>query len=104
MYGLLEDDLKTINEILAKYHDIEEVVIFGSRAKGNYRPGSDIDLAIKGEVGDNIVLQVSATLNQETLLPYFFDIVAYKSLDNGALIEHIDRIGKPIYKRASSAP
>lgn len=49
MYGLLERDLKYILEAVRKYPEIEKVIIFGSRAMGNYKPGSDIDIALKGQ-------------------------------------------------------
>lgn len=100
MYGLLDRDLKYILEAVRKYIEIEEVIIFGSRAMGNYKKGSDIDLALVGEnVDRKIVRSLSDELNEEYPLPYFFDVVNYKDISNDELIKHIDNVGKSIYVR-----
>ncbi|WP_204226487.1 nucleotidyltransferase domain-containing protein [Clostridium botulinum] len=49
MFGLLERDIKYINEVLDKFEEIEKAIIFGSRAMGNYKKGSDVDIAIIGK-------------------------------------------------------
>ncbi|WP_026894347.1 nucleotidyltransferase domain-containing protein [Clostridiisalibacter paucivorans] len=100
MYGLLDRDLKFILEAIDKYSEIEEVVLFGSRAMGNYKKGSDVDLAIVGENIDRKILRrISDDLNEEYPLPYFFDVVVYKDISNEELKKHIDSVGKSIYKR-----
>lgn len=102
MYGLLDRDLKFILEAIDKYSEIEEVVLFGSRAMGNYKKGSDVDLAIVGENIDRKILRrISDDLNEEYPLPYFFDVVVYKDISNEELKKHIDSVGKSIYKRNS---
>lgn len=88
MYGLSQREVDVMNEVL-KSLDIQKVVLFGSRAKGNYKKGSDVDLAI---VGDE--RKVSYILNEETNLPYVFDVVNLHKITNKNLIEHIERIGK----------
>ncbi len=93
MYGLLQQDLDTLYDALRRFPNIEQAILFGSRAKGNFRPGSDVDIALKGKDLSQTVLQLSTYLNQETLLPYQFDIIDYTSIDNQDLIEHIDRVG-----------
>ncbi|MGB7248186.1 MAG: nucleotidyltransferase domain-containing protein [Phormidesmis sp.] len=98
-YGLKARDIEHIISAIAQIDEIAEVVLFGSRAKGNYQTGSDIDLAIKGEgVTYRSVIQLSEKLNEETPLPYFFDIVDYEQLDNICLRSHIDRIGIVIFQ------
>jgi len=100
MYGLLDKDLKLIAEAVGKYSEIEEVVLFGSRAMGNYKKGSDIDLAIVGEKTDRkIIRRLSEDLNENYPLPYFIDVVCYKDISNEELKKHIDSVGKIIYKR-----
>lgn len=102
MYGLLDRDLKFILEAIDKYSEIEEVVLFGSRAMGNYKKGSDVDLVIVGENIDRKILRrISDDLNEEYPLPYFFDVVVYKDISNEELKKHIDSVGKSIYKRNS---
>jgi predicted nucleotidyltransferase len=97
MFGLTELDLSVIREALSKYPAIREAVIFGSRAKGTERPGSDVDLALKGDDLGEVALEVSTFLNQESILPYFFDVLDYSTLDNADLLDHIGRVGKVIY-------
>jgi predicted nucleotidyltransferase len=98
MFGLLEEDLNSIIKIISKYNDIEEAVIFGSRAKGNYKNGSDVDIALKGEkISFDTLRSISWILNEETLMPYRFDILNYNSIENQELLNHISRIGKTIY-------
>ena len=97
MYGLKDSDLVEILSALKKHPDITEAILFGSRAKGTQRPGSDVDIALKGNNLEQTVLQLSIALNQESLMPYDFDIIDYNKIDNQALIDHIDRVGKSIY-------
>lgn len=99
MYGLLDRDIKSILEVMEKYDEVKEAIIFGSRAMGNYKKGSDVDIAIKGiEIDRNIIRKISEELNEEYPIPYFFDIIHYESLSNEKLIHHIDNEGKFIYK------
>ena len=100
MFGLSENTLKTISDELTKYSEIEKALIFGSRAKGNYNQGSDIDIAIitKAE-SDLIALDINGKLNENSPLPYFFDVVSYQGISNKKLKEHIDRVGIIFYER-----
>jgi uncharacterized protein len=89
---------ETITKAIASFPEVEKAVLFGSRAKGTNKPGSDIDIAIKGEkCSIEIAWRLNALLNEELPLPYFFDIVHYESITNQALKQHIDRVGKVIY-------
>lgn len=97
MYGLKDSDLETIRQTLKKHPNVYEAILFGSRAKGTHRPGSDVDLALKGTNLEQTVVQVSLYLNQESILPYDFDIIDYHSINNQELIDHITRVGKVIY-------
>jgi len=100
MYGLIERDMKYILEAVSKYPEIEEVIIFGSRAIGNYKKGSDVDIALKGqEINRKTVIRLSNDLNEEYPLPYFFDVLNYNDITNEELKKHIDNIGKVIYKK-----
>lgn len=97
MFGLENRDLVEINLILSKYPEIENVLIYGSRAKGNYKIGSDVDIAIKGrQINNTVVNEIEMNLNEETFIPYFFDVVHYESLTNDELIKHIDKFGKEL--------
>ena len=99
-FGLKEQDLKNIISIISAEKAVEQAYVFGSRAKGNFKTGSDVDIALKGStLTSEQVLHISYLLNQETLMPYKFDILNYFDIDNKSLSEHIDRIGIIIYEK-----
>ena len=90
MYGLKEKELKELKNILIENH-IEKAVLFGSRAKGNYLPGSDIDIAVIGNEK-----KLSDALNEESRLIYHFDIINLETIQNQNLKKHIQRVGKDL--------
>ena len=96
--GLTLEDIQLIVNEISVYKEIDKALIFGSRAKGNYKHGSDVDICL---MGNQISLHHSASLawrlNEETNLPWHFDILIYHDLTNQELIDHIDRIGIQIY-------
>lgn len=97
-FGLSQADLKTIVSVLSGYPSVKTAVIFGSRAKGNYKTGSDVDIALHGEnMGDRVAADVAYQLNEETIMPYKFDVLNYHMIANSDLIAHIDRVGRPFY-------
>ncbi|TDK45382.1 nucleotidyltransferase family protein [Algoriphagus formosus] len=99
-FGLLESDMASILKIMDSQEMVDKVILFGSRAKGNYREGSDVDLALKGEnLNFEKVSQISYLLNEETNMPYRFDLVNYHQIQEPELIKHIDRVGIPIFDR-----
>lgn len=99
-FGLRSQDLHDIVCILQRFPVVEEAIVFGSRAKGNYKKGSDIDIAIKGRgIDHGVVAMLSFFLNEETALPYFFDIVHVEAISAPELLAHIDRVGQCLYVR-----
>jgi len=95
--GLTEADMNHIRAAIEQFPEIDDAVIFGSRAKGTHKKSSDVDLAIKGRaVTPETIQRLNFLLNEELPLPYFFDVVHYESLENQLLVEHIDRVGKSI--------
>ena len=97
-YGLKKESIEKVNRIFAQYDKIEEVILYGSRAKGNYKPGSDIDLTIKGkELNLKLLNKISLELD-DLLLPYTFDLSIYNHIKQSDLIDHIVRVGKVFYK------
>jgi predicted nucleotidyltransferase len=92
-------DIEYIVGVIAKFNEIKKAVIFGSRAKGNYKAGSDIDIAIYGDdITYDTISSLHSLLEDESPLPYLFDIVDYTHLDHKELKEHIDRVGIVIYE------
>lgn len=99
-FGIPETSINMIIATLKKWVEIDKTIIFGSRAMGNHKNGSDIDLAIYGsEVTEEIINDVRVELNEELPLPYYFDIVHYEYLTHDELKEHIDTCGKLFYER-----
>lgn len=73
--------------------------VYGSRAKGNYRTGSDIDIAVFGINLSPTQLLALETRLDDLLLPYQIDLCHFDTLQNPALIDHIQRVGLTIYSR-----
>lgn len=98
IFGLGKEVVSQINSIFAKYPLIKRVVIYGSRAKGNYKNGSDIDLTIIGDIDFSLLQRIDNEID-DLLLPYTVDLSVYSDIQNIELIEHIKRVGKDFYKR-----
>lgn len=101
-YGLNENTLIQLKQLFQKYNQIEEVILYGSRAKGNYSEGSDVDLVLKGSTIEFENLRQLQHDIDNLLLPWLFDIGIFKEIKNKELIDHIQRVGIPIYKQAEN--
>jgi predicted nucleotidyltransferase len=99
MFGLKKETIEAIREVLAKYPEVEKAILYGSRAKGNYRPGSDIDLTLIGEKLNLTILQKIENELDDLLLPYKIDLSLHKQIQNKELLEHIERVGKVLFDR-----
>jgi len=100
--GLSSSDIQKIFAVFESFAQIESCLLYGSRAMGNYKEGSDIDLTLKGDNLDLKVLNQVSNALDDLLLPYQFDLSVYASLQNQDIIDHIQRVGVPFYQRASS--
>ena len=99
-FGLTDNDINLIYSAIEEFPEIEEVVVFGSRAMGNHKESSDVDLAVKGSgVTLRTISRLGAELNEELPLPYEFDVIEYVTIDAPALTEHIDSFGKVLFRR-----
>lgn len=98
-WGLKPAEWESVRATLAQFPEILTAKIFGSRAMGNFKPGSDVDIALFGTSALECVTRVSAILNQELPLPYRFDIIDYASISNTALRAHIDTLGVECYRK-----
>lgn len=90
-FGLPDELILDIKKVFNKFN-IDDVHIFGSRAKGNYKNGSDIDLAIMNNINDNELSKIIYEID-ELNSPYKFDILIYNNITNKDLKEHIQRVG-----------
>jgi predicted nucleotidyltransferase len=98
-YGLSEENINLLVSIFEKYIFIEKVVLYGSRAKGNYTKRSDIDFVVFGKPKDRF--EISKVINEieESSIPYNIDLQLFDDLKNFELINHINRVGKLFYQR-----
>ena len=98
-YGLLLSDINNLVLILKNNEKIDKVILFGSRAKGDFSKGSDIDISIRGnDLGLNDILSAKVEI-EKLLFPYKVDIVIYNRIKENALIEHIGRVGISLFER-----
>ena len=96
-FGLSEHTINKLVNIFDGNNQVEEAILFGSRAKGNYREGSDIDITLKGK---NLTLKTIKTIEVQIdnlFLPYEVNLVLFNYITNPLLIEHIERVGISIY-------
>lgn len=99
-FGLRSSDIESLIRTFSNFPEIEEAILFGSRAKGNFKSGSDVDIALRGDnITITIVNSLSFTLNEESVMPYKFDVLNYHTIQNKELIDHINRVGKSIYQK-----
>jgi uncharacterized protein len=99
-FGLIEATIQEICGVFAKYPQVERAVLYGSRAKGNYKNGSDIDLTLLG--GGDLTLDILYRIMDEIddlLLPYTIDLSIFSSISDPEVVEHIQRVGQPFYER-----
>jgi len=92
MYGISQNALDKIKTVLCSHTGIDNVILYGSRAKGNYREGSDIDLTLKGNLTFDNLVKISVDLDNLNL-PWKIDLSLYSQIENKELLEHIDRVG-----------
>ena len=100
-FGLSEDIIGIINHFFETITEIETVKIFGSRAKGNFKPNSDIDFVLYGNgITDKLARHIASGLD-ELPTPYKFDVIAFTSIENENLIKNINQEGKIFYQKSS---
>jgi predicted nucleotidyltransferase len=99
MYGLSDQDIRSLQEVFSRHASIEKAILYGSRAMGNQRYNSDIDLTLTGEA---LNLSEQFRIEQELddlLLPYRIDLSLLSSISNPDLLDHIRRVGLVFYER-----
>ena len=90
---LKDFELELILKVIMDYKEVEQAILFGSRATGKAKPNSDIDICLKGiNVTSRIQNSISSILD-ELPLPYFFDIINFQTLTNERLKKHISEQG-----------
>jgi predicted nucleotidyltransferase len=102
-FGLKETTIQKICSVLSHYPQVEKAVLYGSRAKGNYKTGSDIDMTLRG--GADLTLNVLYKIMDELddlLLPYIIDLSIFNTIHDPDVIEHIQRVGVTFYDKSES--
>ncbi len=98
-FGLTDRDMTTLHDILRRYPDVQQVCIFGSRAKGTFKHGSDIDLAVMNpDVSDAIIRRIKADCDDSSL-PYMVDVLHFAALTDNAVKDHVMRVGVLFFER-----
>jgi type I restriction enzyme, R subunit len=97
-YGLKTEIIEKIQAVLARFESIDDAILYGSRAKGNCKPGSDIDLTLKvrEDAPRSLLADVTGAIDDLNLI-YSCDISLHHQIDNENLLEHIDRVGVEFY-------
>jgi len=99
-FGLSDTVIKELQDVFRRHANIKKVLIFGSRSKGNYRAGSDIDLAVIGnDIDYNLLLSILCEIDDLELL-YAVDLLDYQKKKGTPIGDHIDRVGQVFYEVA----
>jgi len=102
-YGLRQSVVLKISAVLRRYPQVEKAILYGSRAKGNYKNGSDIDLTLHGsaDLTLNVIYRILDDLD-ELLLPYTIDLSIFNDIGDPDVIEHIQRVGITFYDKGEA--
>ncbi|MFM2213511.1 MAG: hypothetical protein RL427_774 [Bacteroidota bacterium] len=95
--GLKISDIEKIRSVFEKYPEVEKVILYGSRSKGNFKSFSDIDLTLVGKKLNLTIQQKIESDLDDLLLPYKCDLSIYNLIQNNDLIEHIERVGQRFF-------
>jgi predicted nucleotidyltransferase len=99
-HGLDEQTIERIRTVLRNYPEVEKAVIYGSRAKGNFKRGSDIDLTLYGKGLTLTILHKIEDDLDDLLLPYKIDLSIYDHISDHDVIDHIRRVGIVFYEKS----
>jgi predicted nucleotidyltransferase len=102
MYGLEETVINDLKQVFSRFPAVEKVILYGSRAMGTYRHGSDIDIPLLGKNLSNQTIFDLQDEIEELYLPYSFDISILDRIDNKDLIDRIRRVGKVFYEKTGA--
>lgn len=98
--GLNEEIIQELRSIFKKYPQVDSALLYGSRAMGTYKKGSDIDLALTGAKLELTILNKISNDIDDLLMPYKTDLSILSYIENKDLLEHINRVGVEFYKKS----
>jgi len=99
MFGLKDAHIELIRSVFRRHPSVESAIIYGSRAKGNFKNGSDIDLTLQGSILDLTILMKIEDELDDLLLPYKIDLSIFEKIENPDLVDHINRVGIEFYRK-----
>ncbi len=104
-YGLPQSAIQDIGVVLSHYPQVEKAILYGSRAKGNYKNGSDIDLTLHGskDLTLSVLFKIMDELD-DLLLPYTIDLSIFDQISDPDVVEHIQRVGVTFYEKSAFVP
>jgi predicted nucleotidyltransferase len=103
-HGLTDETVLRIQTTFSHFPEVEKALLYGSRAKGNYKPGSDIDLTLLGAALDQPTLARIADALDNLLLPYRIDLSIFEKITETDILGHIQRVGVTFYEKNSAMP
>jgi len=98
-YGLRDEVVDAICNVFRDHPEVEVAILYGSRAKGNFKPASDIDLTLQGEMLNSTILNKISWELDDLLLPLTFDLSIFSQISNPDLVDHIKRVGVLFYTK-----
>jgi predicted nucleotidyltransferase len=99
VFGIKESSMDILKTIFSKYNQVEEVIIYGSRSKGNFTERSDLDIVIcKSKIDRHLVGKILFDIDNSNF-PYTVDIQILEKIKSKSLLEHIIRVGQTLYKK-----
>lgn len=99
-FGLTFSEREHLCSVFSHYPEVTQVLVYGSRVKGNFRVSSDIDLTIMDDISWTLFNRIESELD-DLMLPYQIDLSIFSQIENENLIDHIQRVGQPIYPATS---
>ncbi|MDF1589164.1 MAG: nucleotidyltransferase domain-containing protein [Gammaproteobacteria bacterium] len=103
MFGLPDATVVSMQRVFERFPQVEKVIIYGSRAKGNFRLGSDIDLTLLGRQLNGLVLSHILVDLDDLNMPYMLDVSLFDQIGSDDLVSHIERVGKVFYQKHRGA-
>lgn len=99
-FGLKKTTIQKICAVFASYPQVEKAILYGSRAKGNYKNSSDIDLTLIGSAALtlSVLLKIMNEID-DLLLPYTIDLSIFRDISDPEVVDHIQRAGVTFYQR-----
>ena len=102
-HGLSNETLDQLTCVLARFSQVDKAILFGSRAKGIHKPGSDIDLALVGDNLDWRTIGQIASAFDDLPIPYCFSLILLSERTDSEVAADIHRVGIPFFERRNAA-